>query len=114
MLAAVTEYDDEAKDMAAFLVYSLRRVGDTIESSAQAWDDRNYWKKAEALRDKWRWSPDLADRLERLVLNERWELLPDLLIELVPHVQNIRVKSMTRSADWWCGAYRALRRDSGL
>ena len=108
-LGAISEYDEEAKDMVAFLVYSLKRIGDTIEKSAQAWDDRNYWKKAEALRDKWRWSYKMSDRLARLVLNDRWDLVPDLLIELVPYVQHIRVQSLTRNSDWWVGAFRALK-----
>jgi hypothetical protein len=108
-LALAGEYDEEAMDMTAYLVYTLREIGETIESSAQAWDDRNYWKKAEALREKWRWAPKTADRLERLVINDRWELVPDVLIELLPHVQHIRIQQITRDADWWCGALRALK-----
>lgn len=110
-LAARSEYDDEAKDMAAFVVVCLRKVSATIESSAASWEDRDYWRKAESLRTKWRWTDLIADRLERLVLNERWDLVPEVLIDLVPYVQHIRVVEKTRNADWWCGSLRALRRN---
>ena len=43
-------HDPEARDVTAFLAVHLRGIGETIEGSAQAWDDRNYWKKSEQLR----------------------------------------------------------------
>lgn len=101
-------FDGEAKDMAAFLVHSLRGIEETIEKSAQAWDDRNYWKKSEKLRDDWRWTRKAADELESLMLNNAWHEIPPALIELVPRFQSITVTKMMRDSDWWAGAYRAM------
>ena len=56
-------FDDEAKDMAAFLVFHLRGIYKTIDESAQTWDDKGYWKKAEGLRERWRWSQSAARTL---------------------------------------------------
>lgn len=103
-------FDDEGKDMAAFLVFNLRGIYATIDESAQTWEDRGYWKKAEGLRDTWRWSRQGADRLEALLRAERWAEVAPLLIELVPHFGGVTVTTLTRDADWWCGAYRALLR----
>jgi hypothetical protein len=105
-------FDDEAKDMAAFLVFNLRGIAGTIEQSAQAWDDRNYWKKAEQLRADWRWSRFAADDLEALILNGRWPDVPPALIALVPRFQSVTVTQATRDADWWAGALRALRKEA--
>ena len=103
-------FDAEAKDLTAFLVYHLRGIGDTIESSAQSWDDRNYWKKAEALRADYRWAPQTADRLEALVVADAWPEIPPVLLDLVPHFADVNVGKMTRDADHWVGAHRALLR----
>ncbi len=103
-------FDAEAKDLVAFLAVHLRGIGETIEGSAQAWDDRNYWKKAEALRDEYRWAPRTADDIERLVVAERWADIVPALLALVPHFADVTIATVTRDADLWVGAHRALLR----
>lgn len=105
-------FDAEAKDMVAFLVFNLRGIYQTIDESAQAWDEKNYWKKAEALRERWRWSRTAARELEALVLDDDWDAIPIQLIGLTERFQDVTVRSITRNADWWCGALRALRREA--
>lgn len=108
LLAQRTKFDAESQDMAAFLVFNLRGIYKTIDESAHAWDERNYWKKAENLREKWRWTRTAADVLEDALAAGRWVEVQHLLIELVPHFNSVTVTSITRDADWWCGAFRAL------
>lgn len=110
LLAERRGFDDEARDMTAFLVHSLRGIYATIEESASAWDDRDYWKKAEALREKYRWARLAADRLEELVRRGAWNDIPDELVQLVPQFGHVTVTQVTRDSDWWCGAHRALMR----
>ena len=112
LLAQRPAFDDEAKDMAAFFVFNLRDIYRTIDESAQAWDDKGYWRKAEELRATWRWSYLAAEELEALIRAKDWMALPPRLIELVPHFGNVSVSTITRDADWWCGAHRALLRAS--
>ena len=111
LLAQRPRFDGEAKDMAAFLVFNLRGVYETIDESAQVWDERGYWKKAEKLRETWRWSRTSAQELERLIRAERWDEVPPFLLTLLPHMNSITVTAITRDADWWCGALRALQRE---
>lgn len=111
-LAGSRAFDAEAKDVTAFLVFHLRGIYATIDESAFAWDDRNYWKKAEALREKWRWSRTAARELETLVLADRWAEVPPVLVGLVPHFADVTIHQLTRDADWWCGALRALKRQA--
>lgn len=112
LLAQRPRFDDEARDMTAFLVFNLRGIYRTIDESAHAWDERNYWKKAEALRAKWLWAKTGADELEALIREEAWDEVPPFLIGLVPHFNGITINALTRDADWWCGALRALLRES--
>lgn len=111
LLAQRPTFDDEAKDMTAFFVFNLRGIYQTIDESAHAWDERNYWKKAESLREKWRWSRTAANDLETLIRNQNWDEVPALLLSLMPYFGDITVASITRDADWWCGAHRALLRE---
>ncbi len=112
LLAQRSKVDAESQDMAAFLVFNLRGIYETIDESAHAWDERNYWKKAEKLREKWRWSRTYAAEVEKALLGGHWTEVQRLLIELVPHFSGITVTSITRDADWWCGAFRALKKDT--
>jgi hypothetical protein len=97
--------------MAAFLVFCLRGIYSTIDESADSWDDRNYWRKAEQLRAKWSWSRKEADRLEAHILADEWASVPDVLVDLIPHFMSVSVKTEKRNADWWAGALAALKRD---
>ena len=108
LLAERHTIDDEWADMVAFLVFSLRGIGETIEQSASAWDDRNYWKKAEALRHKWRWTEKKAEEIARMVVDEEWHLVANELIALIPHFSDVTITNITRGPDWWVGARRAL------
>ncbi len=108
LLAEKDQFDDEAKDMAALFVFSLRGIYATIEHSADVWDKRNYWKRAEALRNDWLWSRKAADDLEHLIRLNVWDQVPDVLMDLFPRFHEVNILNITRSADDWCGAYHAL------
>ena len=103
-------WDLESKDLAAFLAMNLRQIGETIEGSAQSWDDRNYWKKAEKLRADWRWAPHTARDLETALLASDWPAATDLLVSLIPRFAHVNVGKSLRDADWWAGAFRALQK----
>ena len=106
--ASKTSLDTESKDMAASLVFSLREVNASNEQTADAWEKRGYWMKSERFLRKWTWSIEMAANLEDVIRNDAWDLLPDLLAELLTHTADIQVKNMTRSKDTWQGAYERL------
>lgn len=107
-LSQKNEVDAEAKDMAATLVFCMRKIADGIDGSAQAWEKRDYWIKAERFRTKWMWSANIADNLEDIIRNDAWDLLPTVLIELFPYFSDIRVAKFTRKAHVWEGAHARL------
>ena len=63
------ELDEEAKDMAAALVFSLRGIAETIEATTGAWEKRDYFLKADRFRRKWEWVMPAAQRLEGVITN---------------------------------------------
>ena len=111
LLAQRSSFDDEAKDMTAFLIFNLREIYKVIDESAHAWDERNYWKKAEGLRETWRWTRIIADKLTKLVVMNKWQRIPEVMFELIPHFQNITIVKLTRDPDWWMGAHAALLKE---
>ena len=104
------DFDAEARDLVAYLALHLRGIGETIEASAQAWDDRNYWRKSEKLRADYRWAPQGADALESLAVAGAWGEVVPVLLSLVPRFSDVTIAAMTRDADHWVGAHRALVR----
>jgi len=110
-LSQKTTLDDEAKDMAALLVYCLRGIDDGIEASALAWEKRDYWIKAEQLRQRWMWTGNAADRLENVIRSESWETLPRVMAELFGHFSDIKITKFTRHSNAWEGAYQRLLED---
>ncbi len=101
--------DDEAKDMVATLVFCLRGIEEGIEKSAEVWEKRDYWIKAERLRQKWSWAGEAAATLEYMIREDDWESLPQALAALFPHFSDIKVLRFTRDPSTWQGAYRRLR-----
>jgi len=102
------EMDDDAKDMVACLVFALRDIDVGIDESAQAWEKRDYWMKADELRTRWGWAGRMADQLQAIVFADQWAELPPLMIKLFPYVSDINVTKMTRKEDTWMGSYGRL------
>lgn len=101
-------FDREARDMVAFLVWNLHGIYRTIDESAHSWDEKGYWRRAEGLRDRWLWAQTAARELEAMIREDQWAEIAPRLVTLVPQFQDVTVRSITRNADWWCGAHRAL------
>jgi hypothetical protein len=107
-LSQKTTLDDEAKDMAASLVFCLRDIDDGIEASAQAWEKRDYWIKAEQLRQRWVWTGNASASLENMIRGEAWDSMPGLMAGLFEHFADIKITKFTRNSSEWQGAYRRL------
>ncbi len=112
-LSQKSAVDDEAKDMVAMLVFCLRGIEEGIEKSAEVWEKRDYWIKAERLRQKWSWAGNAAATLEQIVQQEKWEQLPQAMAALLPHFSEIKILRFTRDPSTWQGAYRRLREQLG-
>lgn len=102
------DVDDEVRDMLAMIVFSLREIDGTVLESIEAWEKRNYWKKADDFQQKWWWAKDMATGIEKMVRNEDWDKLPEYMVKLLPKVSDIKINKMMRNASTWEGAYEQL------
>jgi hypothetical protein len=107
-LGAKSAVDQEAKDMAATLVFALREIYTGVKQTIEAWEKKGYWMKADRFLLEWEWTGESAANLEDVIRNDAWDLLPRLLAELLPHTANVQIKSFTRPPSTWQGAYRRL------
>ena len=105
------ELDAEAKDMAAALVFNLREVAQTVQTSVAAWEKRNYYLKADRFFLEWEWVEPTSQRLRELILHDRWDHLPRELAQLATRFSDIRISRLTRDASAWESSYRRLLRD---
>ena len=102
------EIDEEAQDMAATIVFALVDIDAGVQGSAEAWEKRGYWMKAERFMRAWHWTKEVSANLDDVLRHEAWDLLPGLMLEIMPHFNDIQVNKYTRKASSWEGAYAKL------
>jgi hypothetical protein len=107
-LASKGKVDGEVVDMLAAAVFILREIDAGVDVSAEAWERRDYWLKADRFRRDWEWVPKMGGRLEAMVLQGDWEQLPAVMIELHRQVADVKITKMTRSPELWAGAHKQL------
>jgi hypothetical protein len=103
--------DDEAKDMVSALVFCFRDIDEGIEVSAAAWEKRDYWMKADELRQRWSWAGRMADELQPIVFENNWNHLPVMIVKMLPYVNDIKITKLTRKEDAWQGSHMRLLRE---
>lgn len=107
-LSQKPQLDEEARDMLALLVFSLCEIDAGIEQSARVWENRNYWVKAEELRQRWRWASKHADQLRNILICDEPDELPLVIAALLPHFSDVRVNRYMRKPGLWRDCYRRL------
>lgn len=107
-LGTKSEVDAEVKDMTATLVFLLREIYAGVDGSVKAWEKRGYWMKADRFLREWEWTAEMAANFEDIIRNDAWDLLPRLLADLLPRSSGVQIKTMTRPASVWTGAYEKL------
>jgi hypothetical protein len=110
-LSQKTDVDLEVKDMLATLVYCFREIEQGIDQSAMAWEKRDYWVKAEELRQRWSWPGDMADQIQAMVYKEDWNRMPTIMVKLLPRFNDITITKLTRKESLWEGAYDRLMKE---
>lgn len=100
--------DQEAKDMAAAVVFSLRGIHQSVLQTIEAWEKRDYWTKADRFMREWEWANHLSEEVELSLREQDWAALSRIMVQLMPHFIDIETKKMTRSRSHWQGAYHKL------
>lgn len=99
---------DEVRDMTAMIVFCLREIDESIIDTIKAWEKRGYWQKADKFQLTWMWSEQYAKQLEKLIRDDNWNQLPEIMMKLFPHFASIEINKMTRKPNDWVGTYDKL------
>jgi hypothetical protein len=108
-LATKQTFDQESLDLAALIVFSLRRLEEGIEQTTTAWEKRDYYLKADRFRLEWDWLNDTAYNLETALLLGNHDRVPEILATLFPKFADITIARYTRSPKLWEGCYQRLQ-----
>jgi hypothetical protein len=108
-MASKQTFDQESLDLAALIVFSLRRLEQGVEQTATAWEKRDYYLKADRFRRQWEWIDGTAYALETALLLGNHDQVPDILVTLFPRFADITVARYTRSSKLWEGCFRRLQ-----
>lgn len=101
--------DNESLDMAAFVVLALEKIEESIDTSATAWEKRDYWLKADRFRMEWGWTEGRRLALQQAVLAQEWGAIPSELILVAQHFNKIEVSDKNRLGKPWIGAWKVLK-----
>jgi len=108
------DLDEEAKDLAALIVFCLDAIAEGVDRSAMAWERRDYYLKADRFRREWAWTGRTADEMVALIQQGDWDRLPGVLANLLPHFADVRVSKLVRPSSLWQGAYQRLLDEEAL
>jgi hypothetical protein len=90
-LATKQIFDQESLDLAALIVFSLRRLEQGVDQTATAWEKRNYYLKADRFRLEWEWLDDTAYALETALLLGNHDRVPEILGWMTPPTRSRRL-----------------------
>ncbi len=102
-------FDAESKDLTALIVFALREIKENVNRSAEAWEKRDYYIKADRFRREWDWVGPMERLLAAAILYDQPEELPSLFAQLLPKFQDVKITKLTRGGALWEGAYDRLR-----
>jgi hypothetical protein len=109
-LATKSSFDQESLDLAALIVFSLRKLEEGVEQTATAWEKRDYYLKADRFRRQWDWLDETAYALETALLLGPQARVPEILATLFPKFGDITIGRYTRSSALWEGCYQRLQK----
>lgn len=101
--------DNESLDMAAYVVLALEKIEESVNTSATAWEKRDYWLKADRFRMEWGWTEGRRLALEKAVLAQDWGKIATELIQIAQHFSQVEVSDKNRLGEPWVGAWKVLK-----
>ena len=103
------EPGDTSRDLIACILMSLEGIYETVDASVEAWEKRGYWLKADKFRMDWQWTKILADKMRPLVLNENYNELIPLMVQVLQALESVKVSDNHRLGTPWTGAWAELQ-----
>jgi hypothetical protein len=95
---------EERRDRLAFVSLTLAEVQRSVEQTAEAWEKRGYWVKADRFRADWAWLPGPLRELDEILASEHLAAAPRILPRLGGHIPQASAR-LRASGALWHGAW---------
>lgn len=107
-LIAKQGFDGQARDLAAFMVFALDTVTQSVERSVLPWEKRGYWVKADRFRMDWAWTEPTAKKLREALLADDMGAIAESIASLAQRLQKVDAPARHRLGTPWVGAWEKL------
>lgn len=95
-------------DLAAFVVLALEKISESINLSATAWEKRDYWLKADQLRQEWLWADQACQKLEKALQARDWAQIAQEMVIVMTRLSKVQVSKNNRLGEPWLGAWEVF------
>jgi len=99
---------DTRSDPLAFIAIALGEIAAGVETSAAAWEKRDYWLKADQFHREWEWTGRLGGRLRTAVEGGHTHEAVAVLAELAPRLAGVTLPKRVPKELPWKGAREKL------
>ncbi|MGA9531981.1 MAG: hypothetical protein WBR18_04630 [Anaerolineales bacterium] len=101
-----TPDEPEQQDLLAYVGLALKEIVESVGQSAEAWEKRGYWVKADRFREEWRWAEDVLGAASRaLEVGHDGEVI-DVFTSLLNPLQGVAPYKRPQDQPSWQGAWR--------
>ena len=108
-LALKSEPDEEAHDMAAFIVLTLSEIEASVDNTVTAWERRDYWLKADKFRLEWEWAGIYEVKMRRSLKDEDWGQIAVNAAQLMGKCSKVSIPARNRLGTPWTGAWEKFQ-----
>jgi hypothetical protein len=105
LLMQKQEPDEESRDLAAFIVLALEKIAESVETTASAWEKRDYWLKADRFRQDWAWCDARSQALAAALQADDWAGVAQELALIGQALRGVEVSNNNRLGKPWVGAW---------
>ncbi len=102
--------DASSRDLAAYVVLALEKISESVETSAIAWEKRDYWLKADRFRQEWAWCEHSAEALAKALRADDWAGAAQQLVGIGQRFSTVEVSENNRLGEPWKGAWETFLR----
>ena len=87
--------DSNSLDMAAYVVLALEKIAESVDRSAEAWEKRDYWLKADQFRQEYLWIEPSLGALKPAVIAQDWTILVPELVQVAQRLKTFKSRRIT-------------------
>ena len=98
--------DESSQDLAAYIVLALQKIEESVDSSAAAWEKRDYWLKADRFRMDWQWVGERRQSLTASLHAADWQAIALDLAAIATALKDVEIRPNNRIGEPWHGAWQ--------